>query len=82
MNEHAIRSRQLVDWSAAIWAGIIAGAVFLLLNLFVAILESSAGGKSQPEFFSTHPPENRVGRIEATIREMFPQGVPEGRLKP
>lgn len=27
--------RQLVDWSAAIWAGLIAGGVFLLLNLFL-----------------------------------------------
>jgi hypothetical protein len=29
------RSRQLVDWSAALWAGIIAGAVFLGWNLFL-----------------------------------------------
>ncbi len=29
------RMRQLVDWSAAVWAGLIAGAVFLLLNLFL-----------------------------------------------
>lgn len=29
------RARQLVDWSAAIWAGLIAGAVFIALNLIV-----------------------------------------------
>ena len=26
---------QLVDWSAAVWAGIVGGAAFLLMNLFV-----------------------------------------------
>jgi hypothetical protein len=30
------RMRQLVDWSAALWAGLIAGALFLLLNLFLS----------------------------------------------
>lgn len=30
--------RQLVDWRAAAWAGLIAGGVFLLLNVFVAPL--------------------------------------------
>ena len=29
------RMRQVVDWSAAIWAGLIAGILFLALNLFV-----------------------------------------------
>lgn len=29
------RMKQLVDWSAAIWAGIISGIIFLLLNLFL-----------------------------------------------
>lgn len=29
------RLRQVVDWSAAIWAGIVSGVVFLLLNVFV-----------------------------------------------
>ena len=32
----APRMRQVVDWSAAIWAGLIAGLIFLLLNLFYA----------------------------------------------
>ncbi|MDX1523060.1 MAG: hypothetical protein R3264_15650 [Anaerolineae bacterium] len=27
--------RQVVDWSAAIWAGLVAGLVFLLFNLFL-----------------------------------------------
>jgi len=29
------RMRQLVDWSAALWAGLIAGIVFLILNLII-----------------------------------------------
>ncbi|HZW10779.1 MAG TPA: M48 family metalloprotease [Phycisphaerales bacterium] len=38
-----------------------------------------AGGGGGPEFFSTHPnPENRIGRIERAIEELFPNGVPEG----
>lgn len=32
------RMRQLVDWSAAIWAGLIAGAVFLVANLVLTPL--------------------------------------------
>ncbi|HEX9941333.1 MAG TPA: M48 family metalloprotease [Thermoanaerobaculia bacterium] len=43
------------------------------------ILEASAGGGRQPEFFSTHPnPANRINNIQAAIQERFPQGVPEG----
>lgn len=30
-----VRSRKVVDWKAVGWAGLIAGTVFLLLNLFV-----------------------------------------------
>lgn len=46
------------------------------------ILAEASGSRAQPEFFSTHPnPENRIARIEAAIREAFPNGVPEG-LKP
>ena len=38
-----------------------------------------AGGGNQPEILSTHPkPVNRKGYIEGVIREVFPQGVPEG----
>ncbi|MCB0260238.1 MAG: hypothetical protein KDE62_11065, partial [Calditrichaeota bacterium] len=29
------KMRQVVDWSAAVWAGIVAGLVFMLLNLYV-----------------------------------------------
>lgn len=43
------------------------------------ILAESGGGSRQPEFFSTHPnPENRMEKLEAAIREEFPQGVPGG----
>ena len=42
------------------------------------ILEEATGGSSQPEFFSTHPnPENRIGKIETAIAEIFPEGVPD-----
>ena len=30
-----IRVQQVVDWSAAVWAGVIAGMVTLLLNVFL-----------------------------------------------
>lgn len=46
------------------------------------VLERASGGRSQPEFMSTHPsPENRIERIEETIRSKFPNGVPSS-LRP
>jgi predicted Zn-dependent protease len=43
------------------------------------ILEQSAGGGRQPEFFSTHPnPGNRIATIQAEIQQRFPDGVPDG----
>ncbi len=39
-----LRMRQVVDWSAAFWAGLIAGLVFLLLTLFV--LPYAVGGNA------------------------------------
>jgi predicted Zn-dependent protease len=46
------------------------------------ILEQSAGGQRQPEFFSTHPnPENRIAKIRQAIQKEFPNGVPQN-LKP
>lgn len=43
------------------------------------ILAESSGGAAPPEFFSTHPnPENRIGRIQEAIQEVFPNGVPDG----
>ncbi len=43
------------------------------------VLAAASDGPRPPEFFSTHPnPENRIGRIEAAIQEVFPNGVPEG----
>lgn len=43
------------------------------------ILEKASGGSRQPEFMSTHPnPGNRIGAIEQHLREMFPNGVPDG----
>jgi predicted Zn-dependent protease len=43
------------------------------------ILKESAKGGRQPEFFSTHPnPENRIAKIQAAIKERYPDGVPNG----
>jgi len=43
------------------------------------ILAEASGGKSQPEFFSTHPsPPNRIEKIKAVIAREYPQGVPPG----
>lgn len=38
MTPIAPKLRQLVDWRAAVWAGLISGGVFLLLNIVVAPL--------------------------------------------
>jgi predicted Zn-dependent protease len=49
------------------------------LIALMKILDQSSQGSRPPEFFSTHPnPENRVQRIEAEIRERYPDGVPAG----
>lgn len=41
LNSNAVRVRQVVDWSAAVWAGLIAGIAFLLINI---ILTAISGG--------------------------------------
>ncbi len=38
MNKSTIIERQVVDWSAAVWAGIIAGVVFLITNLVASAI--------------------------------------------
>jgi len=44
------------------------------------ILEQ-AGGSSPVEFFSTHPsPENRIGKIEQAIADLYPNGLPSGMI--
>jgi predicted Zn-dependent protease len=46
------------------------------------ILEESSKGGRPPEFFSTHPnPENRIQRIEAAVKERYPDGVPSSLEK-
>jgi beta-barrel assembly-enhancing protease len=41
------------------------------------ILRDASKSGAQPEFLSTHPdPGNRIGRLEAAIKEMYPSGVP------
>ncbi len=40
---------------------------------------SLSGRRLQFEFFSTHPdPENRIEKIDAAIRDVFPNGIPDG----
>lgn len=41
------------------------------------ILAEASGGRSQTEFFSTHPnPDNRIAEIKRAITEQFPNGLP------
>ena len=43
------------------------------------VLKAAGAGGHTPEFFSTHPnPDNRITRIEAAIKQVYPQGVPAG----
>ncbi len=42
MAEQAVAYRQVVDWRAAIWAGVIAGLVFLVLEVLATVI--LAGG--------------------------------------
>lgn len=52
-----------------------------MVRVMEILAEASGGGGRQPEFASTHPsPENRIERINAAIREEFPEGVPEGLI--
>ena len=44
MASEVVRMRQLVDWSAAVWAGIVAGSVFLILN--VTLIPQYIGGNA------------------------------------
>lgn len=51
------------------------------MDKVMEILERLAKSRT-PEFFSTHPnPENRIKRIDQTIAERFPQGVPAGLIE-
>jgi predicted Zn-dependent protease len=46
------------------------------------ILAESSSSNRPPEFFSTHPnPENRIGKIQAAIQDVFPNGVPDGLIR-
>ena len=46
------------------------------------ILAAAGGGQETPEFFSTHPnPDNRIQQIEAAIRALYPDGVPDGLIQ-
>ncbi len=44
LESDSMTGRQLVDWSAAFWAGLVAGSVFLLLLLF--LVPALAGGNA------------------------------------
>lgn len=44
MSQATSGMRQVVDWGAAIWAGIVAGIIFLIFNLFVT--PSVTGGNA------------------------------------
>ncbi len=40
----SVRMRQVVDWSASIWAGLLAGSIFLILNVLVTPLVMGGNG--------------------------------------
>ena len=50
-----------------------------MIEVMNVLAQASQGGARQPEFFSTHPnPDRRIQRIEEAIRELYPDGVPNG----
>lgn len=50
-----------------------------MVQVMHVLAEAGKGKPRPPEFFSTHPnPDNRIGRIEEAIRQVFPNGVPDG----
>lgn len=53
MTTSSPRMRQLVDWRAAIWAGLMAGAIFLLVNLFVTPLVIGGNGWVMVRLFAS-----------------------------
>ena len=49
-----------------------------LIRVMEVLRDASGGAPRGPEWSSTHPaPENRIAKIEATIAELFPNGVPD-----
>ncbi len=40
----SVQMRQVVDWSAALWGGVVAGLVFFLLNVFIVPLLVGGNG--------------------------------------
>jgi len=38
MSKIPVKMQQVMDWSAALWAGLIAGVVFYLINIFIVPL--------------------------------------------
>ncbi len=40
----SVRMRQVVDWSASIWAGLLAGSIFLILNVLITPLAIGGNG--------------------------------------
>ncbi len=47
-----------------------------MVGVMKILKAASGGGRKQPEFFSTHPnPENRVGKIQESIKKYRSQGL-------
>jgi beta-barrel assembly-enhancing protease len=52
-----------------------------MLGVMQILRDASKSGRT-PEFMMSHPlPENRLKEIEATVKEMFPNGIPEQLTK-
>jgi predicted Zn-dependent protease len=53
-----------------------------MIDVMKILAEAGGGGGGGSEFFQTHPnPENRIAKIEAAIKEYFPNGVPNNLKK-
>ncbi len=53
-------------------------------NMMIQVMKilEQAGSGNGIEFFSTHPsPENRIGKIQQAITDLYPNGVPSGMIQ-
>jgi predicted Zn-dependent protease len=53
-------------------------------NVMMKVMQilEQAGGSNGVEFLSTHPsPENRIGKIQQAIADLYPSGIPSGMIQ-
>jgi hypothetical protein len=83
----SIRVHKAVDWRAVFWAGLVAGTLFLLVNLFVVprLMEGSfwisvrlVASILLGSDILAPPATAHTGALVAAIAEVYPGGVPAG----